>query len=114
MRWTLIKLQKLRIIAITDGQITILKDTLHLPPESPYYEAYRTLLRLKFGEHQRRKSSTPEAESDYSFTVLFSANEEVRSWAKSEFLQFLGKLEEKVKQCEAESVYGLSFDLLRW
>jgi hypothetical protein len=88
----------------------VLKDNLHLSPESTIYRPYRTLLRFKAMERLDRLN----AGDAYNYSVLFTADEEVRRRVQARFLEFLKDVQDDIQAAPAQEVYQLSFDLFRW
>ena len=82
----------------------------HLPAESPLYRAYRLGVRVR--AYERLQNS--RTNDNYSFSVIFSSNEEVRAKIHKEFLKFLQRVEKWVKDGKAEEVYQMNFDLMNW
>jgi hypothetical protein len=107
---TLTKLQRLGLIAYRDGRYEVVRDSIHLPPDSPVYKAGRALLRLRAMDKIDR---LPPAET-FNFSVVFSATETVRARIQMRFQEFLKSVEDEVKAAPAEEVYQMSFDLFGW
>lgn len=107
----LTKLQQLSLVVFVDGRYELAATNLHLPSDSPVYKPYRTLLRMKAME---RLGTLTAEEQPYNFSVVFSANEDVRRRVQSRFLAFLKDVEAEVKDAEATDVYYMSFDLFPW
>lgn len=83
---------------------------LHLPKDSPYYHAWRNQLRMLCLQRLHAHSK----ESDYSFSVTFSADAPTRQWLQQEFLELLGRAETRVKNAADQEVYQMNFDLFSW
>lgn len=103
-------LTKLGMIRYQDGRYVVQKDTIHLSKESPVYKTYRTMLKLRALSRMDSLSSN----DTYNFSVIFTANEEVRRKIHGRFLEFLKSVEEDVKNAPAEEVYYMAFDLFNW
>jgi len=58
--------------------------------------------------------SSLAAKDTYNFSVVFTADEDVRRRVQGRFLRFLKEVEDEVKQARAEDVYQLNFDLFKW
>ena len=98
------------LISVKDGAITVLKDNFHLPSESSYYPSYRSQMRLHALEQMQRQYE----EDQYSFSVLFSSNDEIRKRIQGDFLKFLDRAQKLSQGSETEEVYQINFDLLKW
>jgi uncharacterized protein (TIGR02147 family) len=106
----IVKLEKLRLIAVEDGRFKLIKDSIHLPQSSPIYPAFRTLQRVKSLE---RIQALDEGRS-YNFSVVFSASDKARNEIKSLFLKLLQDIEAIVGKSKDEEVYQMNFDLFDW
>ena len=106
------KLQQLHLVEFRDGKYRVVKDNMHLSVESPIYQAYRTLLRLKSVERIEKLPS----DQSYNFSAIFSTSREVKEIIHRDFLNFLGEIQLKVKNDSgmAKEVYQLNFDLFSW
>ena len=112
-------LTRLGIIAIrtpfsqerrTRGEIEVLVKQVHLNRESPLYRPWRSQLRLwalqKLFEMGNKKP--------YTFSVVFSADEETRAEIQAKFLEFLSWAEKRVGKTKPERLFQMNFDLLPW
>ena len=110
-RWLSI-LDDLRLIEKKKGQIQNCENTLHLAKNSPYFAAYRNTMKLKaLSKHLGSEKS----EKDFSFTALFSANENFRSQFHQKLLELLKWAQSESERVKAhEGVYQISVDLLKW
>lgn len=106
----LTRLSQLGFIRSQQGTYEVVKDRFHLAPDSPIYQAYRKLLRLKALE--RMDQMPPE--ENYGISVLFTATQEVRKAVQQRFLAFLKEVQEDVKPAESAEVFQMNFDLFRW
>ena len=52
--------------------------------------------------------------SDYSFSVVFSATESVRREIQSRFLSLVKDIEASVSHSKRSKTYQMSFDLMTW
>jgi hypothetical protein len=104
------ELQTLGIITFEKEAIRVSKRSFHLPPKSPLQTAYRTALRL--ASQQRLQAQKGE----YSFSVIFSANPEIRAKIQSKFLYFSKEAEQLSQKLDKQKgrVYQMNFDLLHW
>jgi transcriptional regulator with XRE-family HTH domain len=82
----------------------------HLPPESPYFLAWRSQLRMMSLNRQQQLEPT----ESYSFSVVFSATEELKNQIQFRFLEFLKAIQPEVIRAEPEHCYQLNFDLIPW
>ncbi len=106
----LARLSLLGFIRFHQDKYEVVKDSFHLSPESPIYQAYRKLLRLKALERLEKTA----ADDSYGISVVFTATEEVRRKVQSRFLAFLKEIEDEVRPAESAEVYQMNFDLFRW
>lgn len=84
---------------------------MHLTVDSPIVKPYTVMHRLKTVD-QILKSSPDKSDS---FTVIFSANPDVRKRIREGFLQFLKSVEPDVKKAtDITDVYQMNFDLVSW
>lgn len=88
----------------------VLKESTHLHRDSVFAQAYQLLFRQAASEHVK----TIDESEKFLFTVTLSADEETRTFIRDEFNEFLKKIEPRVREAPAESVYQMSFDLFRW
>ena len=108
---TIAKLKDLGLIFEDKGQLRVKELAMHLTKDSPYFTAYRQLVRLKILE---RINALP-VNSSYNFSVFFAGDVQLKDEIQAEFLIFLKKIRSKVDDCKKpESVYQLSFDLVPW
>jgi hypothetical protein len=85
-------------------------DDFHLPKSSTLYPNYRMQMRLKAIELMQRRSS----DQHYSFSVLFSADEELRRKFQARFLELVDWAQKNSYQSFQDEVYQMNFDLLKW
>jgi hypothetical protein len=100
----------MQLIALRDGRYELTKENTHLPAESPLYQPYRFMQRLKTIERTQRLPR----ERSYNFSVVFSATEAVRREIHARFLALLGEVEAAVTGSADEQVYQMNFDLFDW
>jgi hypothetical protein len=104
------KLEQMRLILRQDNSIVVLKENLHLPRESPLYRTWRNQLKLM----SMYKLDNTIERNPYSFMVVFSCNEEVRTEIQNRFLKFINGIEKLVDKSPKEDVFQLNFDLFSW
>ncbi|MGE0174072.1 MAG: DUF4423 domain-containing protein [Oligoflexales bacterium] len=107
----LANLERIGVIAMSAKGIEIIERSLHLPPQSPLYKSWRSVIRV-MGVNQMLK--IPEKDS-YAFSGVFSANRRIKNQIQSKFLAFLEEAQKLVMEDgAAEDVYQLNFDLFPW
>lgn len=103
-------LQRMEIITIGDKGIVLNDVELHLPKNSAIFHSYKsqtytnTMNRLK----QLEESKT------YNFSVIFSADDQVRKEINDQFMKFLSKVKKLVGESESTEVFQMNFDLFSW
>lgn len=103
-------LEQLKIIELTNGQIHLLKEHLHLPKTSPLCEPQQSI--LKIAGIERMRSQPPNRL--FSFAATFSANEKAKDEIASSFAEFLRTVDSIVRAAPSEEVYQIHFDLFPW
>ncbi len=106
----LARLSQMGFIRFHQDKYEVVKDSFHLSPDSPIYQAYRKLLRMKALE--RLEKTQPD--DSYGISVVFTATEDVRRKVQARFLAFLKEIEDEVRPAESAEVYQMNFDLFRW
>ncbi len=104
------KLEQMKLIKLTDGIYVLLKEDTHLPIDSPLYNPYRFMQRVKTLERIQRLSQ----EKTYNFSVVFSADEATRKKIKGKFLELLEFAGKAANGAKNEEVYQMNFDLFDW
>jgi transcriptional regulator with XRE-family HTH domain len=103
-------LQTKGFIERKEERVSVLKDNIHLPKSSPYFESWHRGLRAA-AQHQISVSRNP---INYSFSVVFSANEDARVEILRKWFDLLSNIESVASACPEEDVFGLNFDLFTW
>lgn len=106
----LAELQRLDMIRLEKTGFTVQRKNLHLPKESKVFKAWRAQLRAM----ALQKSLQSPAEDSYNFSVIVSCTEKVRRQLHEGFLEFLSRAQKLVNESEADHVYQMNFDLLKW
>lgn len=104
------ELIQMRVIKLDKNKITVLKEQVHLPRDAEFFEAHRTLLRLKSLDHLK----TSEDQDKYSFSVVFTCDDQTRQSIHTKFLGFLKSVQSEVSEAESTGVYQMNFDLFSW
>lgn len=104
------RLQSLKLVEMKAGKYVVSQKNFHLPADSPMYRAYRLGVRMRALE----KLQNSPIKDNYSFSVIFSSDEQTRSRVHAEFLKFLARIERWFKDGKEEEVYQLNFDLMQW
>lgn len=82
---------------------------MHMSQDSYFSTLHATMFRMKAIEYCQKKDTT----KDYFFTATFSANEEVKTEIKAEYLAFLESISKKIEQAPSEEVFHMNFDLFK-
>ncbi len=106
----LTKLEQMKFIQFTKDGYAMLKESTHLPVDSPLYYPYRFMQRVKSLERIQKISR----ETSYNFSVVFSADEQARWQIKAKFLEFLEFVSKVSDAAEDQEVYQMNFDLFDW
>jgi hypothetical protein len=104
------KLELLQIIQFRKDRYFSIKDNIHLPPESPLYSSYRTMMRLRALEQTQKL----KAGETYNFSVIFSTTPEAKEKIHKNFLDFLTATQKLVSGSKEREVYQMNFDLFNW
>lgn len=104
------ELQELKIIAKVNGKIELLRQEFHLPKDSPLSKPALLLMHYRSLQHQQLLNDSDR----YNFSVTFTADERTREKIQREFLNFLERIEDYVKDAPSEQVYQVHFDLFKW
>jgi len=100
----------MRLITRGKDGIKLLVENIHLPKQSPVYRSWRNQLKLL----AINKIDTLADDQAYSFSVVFSANDDIRKEIHSRFLAYLKGVEELVGDAPQEHAYQMSFELFPW
>lgn len=84
--------------------------SFHLSKKSPYCDPHILLMMLRGQQHQR--SIRPE--ENYAFSLTFTGSQEAREALHSEFLKFLKRAEQIVKDAPSQEVFQMNFNLFPW
>jgi uncharacterized protein (TIGR02147 family) len=104
------KLESMGIIEFSENGILDKEVDLHLPQDSPIFDAWRSQLNtLSLNRIKKLKDS-----KTYNFSAIFGSNEKIRKEIHTHFLEFLNKTKELVTDSEVEEVFQVNFDLFSW
>lgn len=92
------------------GKIRLLRDSLHLRPESAVYRPWRTQMRLQ-GLHQMDRLENDRA---CGFTAVFTADQNTRETLQRRFLAFLAEAEQLSNSAAGDKLLQMNFDLFEW
>lgn len=84
--------------------------SFHLSKTSPLCDPHVALLHLRAQQHQRSLA----ADENYAFSVTFTGTQESREALHAEFLKFLKRAEQIVKDAPSEDVFQMTFNLFPW
>lgn len=104
------RLESINVIEHVSGRIHTVLKSIHLPKSSPVFKPWRNQLKMLCLDRLNRDAR----KSDYSFSVVFSANTKTRDKIKSEFLALLKSIEATVQKSDQEESYQMNFDLFSW
>lgn len=110
LKLLLSKLTKLNFVKFEKRKWVVLKSSIHLSSTEDIYPSYRVLLRAKSIDKLLKSTN----KKDYSFSVVFSADESTRKVVSEKFMSFLTEVESIVKKAIPSEVYQINFDLLSW
>jgi len=106
------KLQDWKFIHFKDGKLFIDQPKLHLSENSPIRKPHHILQRLKTIE--RMKQLEHGTDSNIVFSSIFSADVEFQTQFKKKLLNLIKEAQTQVLTSEAQEVYQLNIDLLKW
>lgn len=104
------KLEQMHLIARTKDGVKLLVENIHLPKHSPIYKSWRNQLKLM----SIGRIDSIADDHAYSFSVAFSASEDIRTEIQSRFLAYLKSIEDLVSGGPQEEAYQMSFELFSW
>jgi uncharacterized protein (TIGR02147 family) len=104
------KLEQLQLITRDKHDVKLLVENMHLPKQSEVYRPWRNQLKLM----TMQKINAMDDEKAYSFSVVFSANEDIKKEIQAKFFAYLKEIEALVSNGPQEHAYQLSFDLFPW
>jgi hypothetical protein len=103
-------LRSLGIITTRDRRVVVLKDSMHLPANSPIIKPYQIMNRLKGLEKLQRSIGKEQ----HAYTLFFSADDDARAEILTKFMLFLKQVETIVRPAKCAKVFQMQFDLLDW
>lgn len=103
-------LERMGVISFGKDGVEINQHNLHLARESQVFWAWKQSLNL-LSMHKCRGLSQKDS---YNFSVVFSADDEVKNKLHQLFLSFLKEAQGLVKQARSKNVYQMNFDLFNW
>lgn len=104
------KIERAGLIKTHGKTVEVIRDNFHLPAAHSLYPNYRMQMRLKALEHMQ----TRPKDDQYSFSVLYSANETSRNQIRAKFLELIDWAQNLTQNEELAHVYQMNFDLLKW
>lgn len=104
-------LLKRNILREINGKgLEIIIQQIHLSKDSLVFKAWQTQIRLIA---LQRLQSAPQ-KTDYSFNVVFSADEPTRKKLQAEILALLKKAEAQVQDAAEKDIFFLGLDYFQW
>ena len=85
-------------------------DSLHLSAEDPLYKAWRTKLRI----NSLVRLDELDRETSYSFSVVFSCDDNTRLELQRRFLAFLEEAQKLSRASQDTRLCQINFDLFAW
>jgi uncharacterized protein (TIGR02147 family) len=104
------RLEQLGLIERKGNKITVIRDDLHLPSDSPIYPFWRSQIR----QLSLSRMQIAPSRRDHCFSVTFSADRKTRDRILEGFLALLKQSESWVKNSKSEEVFQMNFDLFAW
>jgi hypothetical protein len=104
------KIEQAGLISLSGKEVKVLQSSIHLPASSRLYPSYRMQMRLKALELMQNRSP----DNHYSFSVLFSADEDARRRMHTRFLEYINWCQKISENETPEQVYQMNFDLVKW
>jgi len=112
LAWILTNLEKMEIVQLKEGEVKVLHHNLHLPKDSPLFWSWKTSLATMAYQHLRNNSR--DKDKNYTFSVVFAADEETRLKLHQMFMDFLKDAKKFVGEAKSKEVYQMNFDLFPW
>lgn len=106
----LTKLEQIKLITRMGDEVKVLVENIHLPKSSPVYRMWRNSLKLLSMQH----IDSLDDEEAYSFSVVFSSNDDSKRLIHRKFIDFLKEVEEIATSGKQENVYNMTFELFPW
>ncbi len=103
-------LERMQIVSFTDRGYKVIRDNLHLSPNSELFATYRTLHRL----HAMEQIPRCDKNETYNFSAIISSSEKARNFIQEGFLELLKGAEKMVRNEPNEGVFQINFDLFNW
>ncbi|MCP4915024.1 MAG: TIGR02147 family protein [Oligoflexia bacterium] len=103
-------LQRMEIISMGPKGIELNDVELHLPKSSPIFHSYKSQC---YTNTMNRLKKLDESKT-YNFSVIFSADDEVRKEINDQFMKFLTKVKKLVGPSKSKEVFQMNFDLFSW
>jgi uncharacterized protein (TIGR02147 family) len=103
-------LERLGIVERKNQKYKILVDSLHLPTDSALFHSW--LFQLRSMALQRQHYVRDK--SNYEFSVVFSADEDVQQSIRRRFLDFVKETQQECGKARDAQVFQMNFDLLSW
>lgn len=106
----LVRLEKMKLIAVKNEKIEILVNSMHLPKDSRLVGAHQQLLRM----HCQHRLAQLNRDQKKVFAVTFTSTKKNRGKIEEAFNRFIGEVRGIATKGKAEEVYQLNFDLFSW
>lgn len=105
------KLESLGLIQFKGGKFTTTPQGIHLPKDSSLLKPHQSMVRMQSLQQINSRSRDP---GNYSFSVTFSGDEDIKKKIQEDFLKFLKTTQKTVSEGGTEEVYQINFDLFSW
>lgn len=105
------KLEELGLVQHSKDRYTTTTQSIHLPKNSSLLRPHQSIVRMQSLQQLNSRGRDP---GNYSFSVTFSGDEEIRKRIQEEFLKFLKITQKIVSTGDTEEIYQINFDLFSW
>lgn len=106
------KLKEFSFVELKNGIHQAADPSLHLPEDSPVFQVFGILNRVKTIEKIRKNKAT--SEDDYFFSAIFSADSRLHNQLKKKILTLIKETQSEVLKQKSEQVYQLNIDFFKW
>lgn len=109
---TINKLIEWNLVQNKNGEYLAIDPSIHLPEESPAFQIFGILNRIKTIEKIRQTKT--EATDDYFFSAIFSSELKLQNSLKKKILNLIKETQNDVIKQKSEQVYQLNIDFFKW
>lgn len=105
------KLETLELVQFKGGKYITTPQSIHLPKDSSLLKPHQSMVRMQSLQQLNSRSTDL---GNYSFSVTFSGDEDIKKKIQEDFLKFLKMTQKTVSEGGTEEVYQINFDLFSW